>query len=241
MQKKNLHAGHRQRMKQKFLNHGLDGFSDHEVIELALYYCIPQKDTNIRAHELLEEYGSIANLFDAEYASLRKSHLTENAATYFKLVQALGARIEMDRAKARKVLNSSDTVGNYARHLFIGQKAEVFYLLCLDGRCRLIQAVCLQEGTVDKVAIYTRTVVESALKFHAKNVIIVHNHPSGSLRPSLKDIETTETILEALRPIGINLLDHVIIADSGYYSFVRNNQMSREFDGNIAYIADVEE
>ena len=240
MQKKNLHAGHRQRMKQKFLSHGLGDFSDHEVIELALYYCIPQKDVNELAHKLLEEYGSIANFFDADYQSLRTSGLSENAATYFKLVSALAVRVEMDRAKSRRTLNSSDAVGNYARHLFLGQKSEVFYLLCLDGRCRLIQAVCLQEGTIDKVAVYTRTVVESALKFHAKNVILVHNHPSGSLRPSLKDIETTETILDALHPIGINLLDHVIIADSGYYSFIRNNQMSRDFDGNTAYIAAVE-
>lgn len=239
----NLHKGHRDRMKSKFISSGLDTFDDHQVLELLLYYAIPQKDTNPIGHRLIKEFGSLAAVFEAGLEELQNiPDVGRHLAVLLKLIPELARRYSMDRIGKHPILNTSEKAGEFVCSLFVGHNTEVLYMLCLDGRCTLKKIVKLHEGTLDEVAVYPRTIIENALRTRTKNIILAHNHPSGSLRPSPADIKVTRNVLEALYNIEINLIDHFIVTDSGYFSFVQNDVINSDgLPENIRYAAEVED
>ena len=207
------HAGHRQRMKQRFLLNGLDGFADHEVLELMLFYAIPQRNVNPLAHQLMERFGSLHAVLEAPVEELCKvDGIGEQAATLLSLFSHAAARLENSRSAQLQVLSSHGAAEKYCRRLAGGLKQEHFYVVCLDAQSRVVGDVLINRGTIDEVQAYPRLVAEAALRYNAHSVILCHNHPGGSVIPSQADVDTTRILAELLSRLEITLVDHIIVA-----------------------------
>ena len=218
-----VHDGHRQRKKEQFRMHGLDAFADHEVLELLLYYAIPRRDTNPVAHRLMERFGSLDGVFSATVEELEEVEgVGKNAATLLALWMPLYRRVRTKPKAKETVLNSTEQAGQYFMDLFFGMRREELYEACLDAKGKLLACCRIAEGGVDAVNISTRRLVENALKCGASAVILAHNHPSGIALPSPDDNTTTLAVWDALRAVGIPLIDHIIVADEDYVS-LRDN------------------
>ena len=176
----NVHAGHRARLRERFLREGLDGFSEHEVLELLLTYAIPYKDVNPLAHALIARFGSLAGVLEADAAELRQvSGIGENAAVLLSLMPALLGRYQKSAMGERPILSNFAQAQTFCGALFFGAHDERFYIVCLDKSARVIHTEMLHRGTIDEVAVYPRPVVEIALRHHAHAVLLAHNHPGG--------------------------------------------------------------
>lgn len=222
----NLHAGHRDRVRERFMEEGLDAFKDHEILELLLYYCVRQKDTNELAHRMLEEYGTLHDLLEAHPRDIaRRCRVSIRTATLISLCVPLARRYMNRKWGDRPVINSSSKAGEYARSLFAGRIYEAFFAICLDSQNRVNHAALVHEGTINEAPVYPRLIVETALRHKANSVILAHNHPGGSLKPSVADIEVTRKIVAALKPISIHVVDHIIIAGERYTSFAEQGIM----------------
>lgn len=225
MQSKNsdIHSGHRQRLKGRFLTDGLDGFELHNALELLLFFGIPRKDTNPIAHELLNQFGSFSGVFDASVEELMKvSGMTESAATLIKLVPAIARRYELDKQDQTVELKDPKTISEFLRPYFTGKVNEELYMLCLDTTCRFLACHRISEGSPNASHVNIRKIMELVLTCHSSNIVIAHNHPFGMSLPSQSDICTTDQIYKALKACGINLLDHIILSPNGYCSMFRD-------------------
>ena len=219
-----LHEGHRQRLRRRYCEEGLDGFQDHEVIELLLFYCVPKRDTNAIAHRILKEFGTLAALLESRPEDIaRRLGLSESTAVLLSMAAPLSRRYLSCKWGERPLINSSAKAGEYALTLFAGRVYEVFYVICLDAQNRVNHAAMVHEGTINEAPVYPRIIVETALRHKAATVILAHNHPGGSLKPSLADKEVTGRISQVLRLIGIPVVDHIIAAGSRYFSFAEEN------------------
>ena len=220
MQEKGLHDGHRQRLRQRYIDSSLDAFADHEVIELLLTYSIPRRDVNALAHRVLERFGSFSAVADATVDELCQiDGISQNSAVLLSLISQISRRYSLDQNKAKHKFTNTETVFRYGQSLYHGVRYEKFYILCLDSKCNLIKAVPISEGTIDAVTIYPRLVIERCLNVGAQSVIIMHNHPSGDPRPSTQDVEMTKNIVTALNAIDIKVYDHVIVSYNECFSF----------------------
>ena len=218
--KKNLHKGHRQRVKDRYIAESLDSFEDHQVLELLLYYAIPYRDINDLAHRLLDKYGSLSGVFEADYYDLRTvSGIGANTAMLLTMVPSLSRVYQLDKWGKKPIMGSTAALGEYAVNLFIGRTYEVFYLICLDAQNRVNHAALIYEGSINEVAIYPRIVVETAIRHKAKNVVLVHNHPGGSLQPTSSDMDLTWRLVDIMKDISISVVDHIIVSNSSYLSF----------------------
>lgn len=218
-----IHMGHRKRLKDRFIREGIDYFEEHQILELLLFYGIPRKDTNEIAHELMKEFNDLAGVLDAKVEDLQKVEgIGESAAVLLTLMAPLSRRYQSCKFKGKHQLNSSQKAGEYAMHLFTDIPYECFYLICLNNQNQIRHAAKTFEGTINEAAVYPRLVVETALKHRASSVILAHNHPGGSIKPSQGDIQVTKRIKEALDAIDIKVVDHIIVGDNRYYSFAED-------------------
>lgn len=219
---KNVHEGHRQRLRERFLRDGLEGFQDHNVLELLLFFSIPVRDTNEDAHRLMNEFGSLSGVFDAKYEDICKVRgIGERTALLIKLVPELFRRYEVDKLnKDTVMLNSADLVAGYVSKYFKGLTEEKLYALYLDSNCKLLSFQLISSGGVNSAPMNNRLIAEYAYSTNAASIILVHNHPSGICAPSRKDIDVTIAMADILGTIGIRLSDHIIIGNGDdYFSF----------------------
>lgn len=236
-----MHEGHRQRLLNRYIREGLEGFEDHEALELLLFYAIPRRDTNAVAHRLLNAFGTISNVFEADIASLMQVEgMGKYAAACIKLVFDTSRRYRMDTKKQRRRIKTMEEAGKYAGELFAGMQAEKAYMICLDMRFCVIHTVCIGEGTLDEAPFYPRRVVAEALKHNAAKVILAHNHPGGSPKPSLKDLEATALAADILKKIGIELLDHIVVGPEGFLSLAGQGLIPVDVAEGSAYAAQCE-
>ncbi len=206
----------------------MDNFEPHQVLELILFYSIPRKDTNEIAHELLNKYGSISRVFEADIGDLMKTPgIGENSAFILSMIPSLARRYFKDKWGTKPVIDSSTTAGQYAVSLFAGRMYEAFYLICLDSQNRVNFPELIQEGTINESPVYPRLIVEAALRHQSNSVILAHNHPGGSMKPSQADIEVTDRIRIALEAISIHVIDHIIVAGDKYVSFAEKGLLRR--------------
>ena len=220
----NTHEGHRARLKNRFMLHGLDNFDDHNVLELLLFYSVPRRDTNLLAHELILKFGSLAEVFDAPVEELmRVSGIGQSSALLIKLMPQLARRYLISRTAPDKQLSSTRQAGEYITPYFFGERDEVVYLVCLDAKCKVIACRQMFRGSVNSAAINMRRLVETALSFNSTSVILAHNHTSGIPTPSAEDISATRRISEAFAAVDIALTDHIVVADRAFISFADNN------------------
>ena len=236
VEKENPHGGHRDRLRERFALGGLDVLSDHEVLELLLMFAIPRSDVNPLAHRLLAQFGSLSAVLDADIQDLLEvKGIGERSAMLLKMTPELARRYMLDRLTPKPLLTTMEKAGEYAGALYIGCKSETAYLLCLDARCALKRAVKLGEGSFVSVAVDMQRLVGEALRIGTQNAILLHNHPAGSLLPSREDVELTQKVLNALSLVNITLLDHIIVSERGFYSFVKNGQFQRGAASGTVY------
>jgi len=224
--KENVHNGHRARVRERYLTQSGDGFADHELLELLLFSCIPMRDTNVLAHKLIDEFGSLSLLIESNPLDMvKRCGVNENTAIFISAQNQLLRRYLQSKKEKRRILNSSQAVGEFCLGLLAHLHYERFYMLCLDTAHRLLNTVLLAEGTVREAIVYPRSIVENALRFQSSSVILLHNHPGGSLKPSLSDITLTTNVVKALNLIDIEVADHIIVAENTYFSFAEEGMI----------------
>ena len=217
------HEGHRQRMRERFRREGLDNFTEVQVLELALFSCIPRKDTNPIAHDLLEKFGSLSQVLDAPVEELTKVRgVSENAAVFLHMITEIGRYYLVNRTVKATILPTIDRCGEYLVPFFFGRTVETVFLLCLDAKCKVLCCREVGQGSVNSAGVSIRRIVQTALGANASTVVLAHNHPSGLAMPSPEDIQTTRQIAMALRAVEIELTDHIVVADDDFVSMAQS-------------------
>ena len=213
-------SGHRQRLRQRFMQGGADAIPDYELLELILFRAIQRRDTKGLAKRLIARFGSFSEVINAPDARLREvTDVGDAVVTELKLVRAAALRLLRRDVIDKPVLSSWQQVLEYCRAAMGFEAREQFRILFLDKKNRLIADEIQSEGTVDHTPVYVREVVKRALELSSTAILLVHNHPSGDPQPSRGDIEMTRQIVSAAKPLGIVVHDHVIVGRDGYASF----------------------
>lgn len=220
----NLHAGHRDRMRKRFEDRGFDGFADHEILEFLLFHAIPRKNTNELASLLLQEFNTLANIFEADKESLKKvPGVGEVAASFLTIVPHLARVYERACMEKGIVLRDTTEMGAFAISMMRGRTGkEELGMICLDSNRRVKWHGIIKEGEFDHIPASPRRVLAEVMDHHAKNVIFVHNHPTGSLLPSPSDKEATRRLVDALKAIDVVTIDHIIVSDNRFYSMAES-------------------
>ncbi len=219
-------AGHRERLRTRFREAGSDAVADYELLEMILYRAYPRGDTKPLAKRLIAEFGSFAEVLNAPEQRLSEIEgCGIRAIDEIKLARAAATRLMRGEIMGRKVLNSWQAVLDYCKAAQGFDHKEQFRILFLDKKNQLIADEVQQEGTVDHTPVYVREVLKRALELSATAIILVHNHPSGDPAPSRADIDMTRQIIDAGRPLGVGVLDHIIVGRQGYASLKALKQM----------------
>ena len=205
-------------MKERFLREGIENFEPHNVLELLLFYSIPQKDTNEIAHRLINRFGSLSAVFEASFSELIEiDGIKEHSATLIKLIPALAQRyVSEANSFSGSFIPTIEEAGKYFKAKYIGATKEIVYLLLLDNKYKIIDCVKIHEGSVNSSAITIRKLAELAISNKASCAVLAHNHPGGIAFPSADDVFTTNQIAHAFELLGINLLGHIIVAGDKY-------------------------
>lgn len=215
-----IHDGHRQRLKNRFLEEGLEHFDDHQVLELLLFYVIPRQDTNPIAHALIDRFGSLVQVMEAPVEDLQKvPGMGEAAAGFVSLITA-ACRYYLNKQanEEAEILANVDACAKYLMPKFCAKRNETVFILCLDAKRKLLACKEVGEGSVNSAAVPIRRIVEMALGANATSVVLAHNHPSGVALPSGEDQLTTRRLAMALSAVDIELMDHLVVADNDYVS-----------------------
>ena len=223
----NLHAGHREKLRRRFMDeNGFDHFADHQILELLLFYAEPRKDTNPLAHQLLDEFGSLKGVLEARPEMLMKvKGIGDKAATLISMV------VPLTRVWNRCAMNAPNRIGNsrdaekYCMSMLAGHRTERFYVIALNARCQVLGRRKISDGSLSEVSAYPRLVMETALNYNAHSVLLSHNHPGGTCAPSPEDIASTQQLQRLLNGVGILVLDHIIIAGSNAYSMIEHGDI----------------
>lgn len=229
------HSGHRSRVKKEFLSRGLEGWPAHRVLELLLFYAIPQGDVNALAHELIERFGSLSGVLDATVEDLKSvPGVGEHTALLLKLMPAMGQAYVADRSGRGTIVHSREEAAHILRPYFFGARNELIYILCTDGKGKLLGVRKVADGTIDAAEINTRRLVEEALSLRAAAIYVAHNHVSNLALPSSMDWITTDRLRELLSGMGIDLLDHLIFADDDFVSLRVSDPRFRNLSFDIS-------
>jgi DNA repair protein RadC len=211
---------HRKRLKERYEKAGMEGLQDYEILELLLFYAIPQGDVKARAKELLKRFGSLKGVLDADLKALREvSGIGVHSSLFFKVVRDVRTLYLRQGAEVKEQISSTKELIDYCLASMGSLKDEHFAVIYLNARNRIIQVETIQEGIVNQAVVYPRKVLEKALKHKASAIILVHNHPSGHVRPSDADIRLTRVLQDAARVMDIVLHDHLIVGENRFFSF----------------------
>ena len=216
----NESAGHRKRLREKFLKSGLAGFHDYEIVELLLSLGRPRKDCKPQAKEAIKRFKTLRGVLEASLEELQQiDGIGPHSAFGIKLVQEVAREFLKEKILDKPIYKSSQEVFDYLYHSMRDLKKEVLKVIYLSSQNQIIDTVDLFEGTINAGSISPREVMESAIKHYAASLIFVHNHPAGNPEPSQSDKEVTRDLVYAGRIMQIKVLDHIIIGENRYFSF----------------------
>lgn len=216
-----VHKDHRKRMKTKFVHSGADAFETHQLLEMLLFYAIPQKDTNPLAHDLLQNFGSLNSVLNADYESLTQlCGVKENTAVLLKLIFALARRSEQEKLSHCDIHSDFDSVGEFLVRQYRLLDKELVYLLLFDNSRRMFGVHQIHEGSVNSAMVVHQKIAKLALMRNAAGIVLAHNHPGGVPIPSGDDTRTTRALGALFSALGIPLLDHYVVAGNRYYGIV---------------------
>lgn len=224
--------GHRKRLRERFLQSGLDGFLDYEIVELLLTLGTPRKDCKQMAKKAVKEFGGLQGVLDASIRELQRIEgIGPLNAFGIKLSQAVSEKYAKEQISQKVKLDSSKAVAEYLQKSIGREKKEHFVILSLDVRSYLIEVHTISVGTLNASLVHPREVFKEAIDARAASVILAHNHPTGDSSPSEEDIEVTKQLLSAGELLGINILDHVVVSKNAYYSLA--SRMPNLFQINL--------
>jgi DNA repair protein RadC len=217
----NIHINHRERLQQQIFLSNLNNMNEIQMLEYILTLSIPRIDTNPLSHKLLDEFGSLYNVLDADYSSLVriKGVGKKTAMMLTSLRKIMYYYRESKRKEKNTVLDTPAKIIDFFKDFLESKLNEELYMVCLNGKSELIRVENLSSGDSNSLAISTRKISETALKYNSNMVIIGHNHPQGNPYPSFEDFNTTSKIVEALAIFNIPVIDHVIVGKNECYSF----------------------
>ena len=227
----NLHSGHRKRMREEFLAKGFDESTPiHKVLEMLLFHCIPRKDTNELAHQLIKKYKNLSGVLDAPLEELAQFEgLSQSNAILFKLIIPVARMYEMEKRSKVKFFKSYAEAGEYLVDMFFGINVEKVAIVGLDGHGQKVLSEFVSEGDIASVGVPMRGVIKRIIETEATAVIIAHNHPRGTALPSDEDISVTAEIAGVFKRIGVTFVDHMIIASDDYVSLSQSGKYSYLF------------
>lgn len=215
-----LYAGHRDRLRQRFMAQGLDGVADYELLEILLFSAIPRRDVKPLAKRLLMRFGGFGNVLTAPVTELVKVEgVSEGTASFFKAVHASTQKILQEQMKGLPVLSTWKSLIDYCYVAMAHEQREHFRVLFLNKKNQLIADEVQQIGTVDHTPVYPREVLRRALELGATALILVHNHPSGDHMPSQSDVDMTRDVIRAAAALDVVIHDHIIVSKNGHSSF----------------------
>ncbi len=216
------HDNHRERMRKRYYLSGFDSFSDHEILEMILYHCMPRGDTNELAHRLIEHFGNFNHVIEAKPDELKNiKGIGESAAMLLKLVEAA---VRIYASSYVEVETRYDTIKKIADFMwprFFGLDHERLYMLLLNNKMGMIDCIALADGSVNSASIQTRFIIERALSKKAAGVVLAHNHPHGIATPSDSDVSLTMRLYDGLSLIDIPLLEHIVIAENRFVPIIK--------------------
>lgn len=216
----NPHQGHRENVRRRYTAGGLEVFAPHEILELLLYYAIPQKDTNPLAHRLIDAYGSLSRVLSAPAKELQTVEgVGERTAAFLSLVFQIGRWIRLEEKRAESVnFLSAEFAGRYVRELFAGRECEAVCELCLNQRGNLIMCHDAANRSIVSVLTDIRSLLQNAIFSNSEYVVIARNHPGGKAIPAPEDYASARRLQEAFRNVNIKLYDHIIVGNGDYVS-----------------------
>lgn len=215
--------GHRARVKEKFLTSFGEELHDYEILEILLFSAFLRKDTKPLAKKLLAKFGDISGVINADEMLLREvDGVGDSVIMQLKLAAQINKRSLRKIATEKPLFNNFEAVKKYATNLICDLNYEAFYVFFLDKKYQLIEEKLIAKGEGDFVLVSAKEVARQALMLHANAIILAHNHPSNEAKPSNSDIKTTKEIVEVLKKLQIETLDHLIITKSGSFSFKEN-------------------
>lgn len=215
--------GHRERIRDKYLKNGINSFQEYEILELLLTYAIPRKDTKDLAKNLLKKFGSIEKVITAKKEDLEEVEgLGKASISFLKLMGELPHIFYENSLRNTDIITikNKENLLKFLRSKIAFEKIEKFYVLYLSNSNELIAYNEKSYGTLDKSAVYPREIYKDVLKYDAKAIILAHNHPSGSVKPSKSDMDITKEISNGLKNFDALLLEHIIITENSYFSFL---------------------
>lgn len=217
--KRAIHTGHRGRVKEEFRARGIEGWPDHRLLELILFYAIPQGDVNPLAHALIDRFGSLTGVLDALPEELMKvKGVGEHAASLLKLFPAVLGRYLEGRTAPGTIVHTPAEAGHVLAPYLYGAQNEMTYILCLDGKEKVLGVRRLSEGNIGSSDVTIRRAAEECLALRATFCYLAHNHVSGVALPSPEDMAATNVVRAALAPLGVQLLDHLVFVDGDLVS-----------------------
>ena len=220
-----IHAGHRDRLRERFIRSGMDDFADHEVLELLLTYAIPRADVNEPAHRLIERFGSVAGALDASYEELCEVEgIGPSAARFLTMLPSSFRRYATNKCDPGEPLDTLAKIGEFLHAKYTGITFERVYLLLFDNGMRLIDCCLLGDGAVNCAQVNVRKVAELCLHKNASCAVLAHNHPRGLAIPSGEDIDVTYSVENAMETIGILFLEHVVVTENSYAPILRQRK-----------------
>lgn len=216
------YLGHRKRLRERYVKNGYEALQDYEIIELLLTFVKQRVDTKPLAKQLIKKYGTIEEILKADIKDLKETEgVGDITAVFFNFIGDIAACSFKDKAEKQKIsFRNKNQLISYLRNDIGFSKNEEFKVLFLNSVNEIIETEILFTGTIDKSAVYPRKILERALYHNARSIVFVHNHPSGNVSPSQKDIELTEEMKKFFKIIDINVLDHIIITKNSHFSFL---------------------
>ena len=212
-----IHDGHRERLRSRVEKYGLESLEDHEKLEFLLFSFIPRRDTNPIAHELLSTFGSLRGVLDSEPEQLASiKGMTQNAALFLHCLPDAFAAYALSEKAER--FDGIIPCAEYLTARIGGKNEEHFLTMYLDDGCRLLQADDVTSRKNRSVVVDRDKIVANAVKCGAKYVVLGHNHPNGTIAPSVADVDATNRIVQALGVVNVTLGDHIIVSGGEYYS-----------------------
>lgn len=206
-------------MKERFIKSGLDDFAPHNILELLLFYSIPRGDTNPVAHRLIDTFGSLSGVFDATPEELVKvDGVGESSAILISMIPQIARKYLEDKADTANIVGGCSDIGAFLLPKFVGRTNEALMMVSIDNKNKIISCSVVAEGTVDSAKVSRRKIMEEAMKVKATRVILAHNYPCGVAVPSSEDVVMTKEIGRLFAQVGIELVDHIIVANDDYVS-----------------------
>ncbi len=230
MAEKNIHSGHRKRMRESFLKRDFNSLHDHEILEILLFYAHPRNDTNDLAHRLINTFGSLEGVISAPYEELMKiDGVGESAAVLMVLFSRLAVRYVASVGNGEDYLTDDEIIKKIIVRLSNEPKEKIIAVL-LDKKKKIINIAEIASGGIDDATFKVRALLEPVIRCGATRIVLAHNHPQGFAVPSMADVDATINIRKALYPIEVSLADHIIVAGKEWYSMKSNKKYSDIFD-----------